>query len=91
LIINRLAYCLKAVVSGASKNEVETFIDKSFGKDKFNTIINGDDFEGRGKPDPDSFKAALTSLNVNTPASDAIVVENAPLGVKASNAANILV
>jgi beta-phosphoglucomutase len=88
LIINTLSGCSKAVVSGSAKEEVDTIIDEIFGIDAFNIIINGDQFEGKGKPDPVSFEVALQRLNVKP--SDAIVVENAPLGVKAANSAGIL-
>ena len=50
-------------------------------------IISGDQFEGKGKPDPAPFKVALQVLNVKS--SDAVVVENAPLGVTAANSAHI--
>jgi beta-phosphoglucomutase-like phosphatase (HAD superfamily) len=50
-------------------------------------IINGDQFEGKGKPDPAPFKVALQILNVKP--SDALVVENSPLGVTAANSARI--
>lgn len=89
LINNDLNNCLKAIVSGSSKNEVETIIDKNFGKDKFNVIINGDDFEGRGKPDPAPFKSAINKLNIKYSSNHIIIVENAPLGIMAANAANI--
>jgi HAD superfamily hydrolase (TIGR01509 family) len=88
LIVNELSNCSKAIVSGAAKQEVDRIIDQIFEKDKFNVIINGDQFEGKGKPDPAPFKEALQRLNVSNPR-DAIVVENAPLGVKAANDADI--
>jgi beta-phosphoglucomutase-like phosphatase (HAD superfamily) len=88
LIIYDLSNCSKAVVSGAAKQEVDTTIEAIFGKDKFDIIINGDDFEGKGKPDPAPFKVALQRLNINDP-SDALVVENSPFGVKAANNAGI--
>jgi beta-phosphoglucomutase len=88
LIIYDLSNCLKAVVSGAAKQEVDTIIEDIFGRDKFDIIINGDDFEGKGKPDPGPFKVALQRLNINN-SSDALVVENAPFGVKAANNAGI--
>ena len=90
LIINGLSNCSKAVVSGAAKQEVDTIIDEVFTKDKFTLIMNGDQFEGKGKPDPTPFKVALQKLNVKNSLSDAIAVENAPLGVKAANDADIL-
>ena len=87
LITSTLSGCSKAVVSGSAKEEVDTIIDEIFGIDAFDIIINGDQFEGKGKPDPASFEVALQRLNVKPP--DA-VVENAPLGVKAANSAGIL-
>jgi beta-phosphoglucomutase len=48
-----------------------------FGRDRFDVIINEDQFEGKAKPDPVPFKGALQILNVKS--SDAIVVENARL------------
>jgi beta-phosphoglucomutase len=88
LITNTLAGCSKAVVTGSAKDEVDKIIHEIFGTDAFNIIINGDQFEGKGKPDPASFEVALQRLNVKAP--DAVVVENAPLGVKAANSAGIL-
>ena len=87
LIINDLTDCMKAVVSGAAKQEVDTIIEKNFGKDKFDLIMNGDEFEGKGKPDPAPFKVALQRLNLDT--NEALVVENAPLGIKSANDAGI--
>jgi beta-phosphoglucomutase len=91
LIINDLTDCMKAVVSGAAKQEVDTIIEKDFGKDKFDLIMNGDEFEGKGKPDPAPFKVALQRLNTDYGTSNnaAIVVENAPLGIKSANDAGI--
>jgi len=83
-----LSGCSKAVVSGSAKEEVDTIIEEIFGTNAFNIMINGDQFEGKGKPDPASFEMALQRLNVKPP--DAVVVENAPLGVKAANSAGIL-
>lgn len=87
LITNTLLGCSKAVVSGSSEEEVDTIINEIFGTDAFNIIINGDQFEGKGKPDPASYEVALQRLN--TKPSDAVVVENSPLGVKAANSAGI--
>lgn len=91
-IINKeLNNCLKAIVSGSSKNEVEMIIDKIFGKDKFDIIINGDDFEGKGKPNPAPFKSAIDKLNIQFSSSNnnILIVENSPLGVTAANAAHV--
>jgi beta-phosphoglucomutase-like phosphatase (HAD superfamily) len=74
-------------VSGAAREEIGIIIEQVFGKDKFNVIIDGDSFEGKGKPDPSPFESALRKLNLEP--SEALVVENAPLGVKAANNADI--
>jgi beta-phosphoglucomutase-like phosphatase (HAD superfamily) len=81
--------CLKAVVSGSSKQEVDLIINTYFGSQNFDVIIAGDEFEGKGKPSPDPFYASVRKLNDVTPIADVIIVENAPLGVKAANAAKI--
>ncbi|MGH9926895.1 MAG: HAD family hydrolase, partial [Nitrososphaeraceae archaeon] len=78
--------CKKALVSGAAKQEVDSIISKYFGKDAFDVIVTGEDLE-EGKPSPDPFRAALTKMGLKE--SEAIVVENAPLGVKAANNAGI--
>ena len=78
--------CHKAVVSGSAKEDVEAIIDRSFGKKLFDTIITADDID-KGKPDPSSFIIASRKMNLKS--SQAIVVENAPLGVQAANNAGI--
>ena len=87
LISNDLRGCMKAVVSGAAKQEVDTIIEQNFGKDNFDLIMNGDELEGKGKPDPAPFKVAIQRLNLNN--NEALVVENAPLGIKSANDAGI--
>ena len=78
--------CKKALVSGAAKQEVDSIISKYFGKDAFEVIVTGEDLE-EGKPSPDPFRTALTKMGLKE--SEAIVVENAPLGVKAAINAGI--
>jgi beta-phosphoglucomutase len=78
--------CKKALVSGAAKPEVSSIIERYFGKAAFDVIITGEDLE-EGKPSPDPFRTALVSLGVTE--SEALVVENAPLGVRAANNAGI--
>ncbi|MDQ4015206.1 MAG: HAD family phosphatase [Thermoproteota archaeon] len=78
--------CKKALVSGAAKQEVDSIISKYYGKDAFDVIVTGEDLE-EGKPSPDPFRTALTKMGLKE--SEAIVVENAPLGVKAANNAGI--
>jgi beta-phosphoglucomutase len=78
--------CKKALVSGAARQEVHSIINKYFGKDSFDVIVTGEDLE-EGKPSPDPFRTALMKMGLTE--SEAIVVENAPLGVKAANNAGI--
>ena len=78
--------CHKAVVSGSNKQDVESVLDETIGKEIFDVIITADDIK-KGKPDPLAFQTALSKLELT--AEDAIVVENAPLGVRAANNANI--
>jgi beta-phosphoglucomutase len=78
--------CLKAVVSGAAKKEIEAILDKNIGLKNFNIIIAGDDIE-EGKPHPSPFQTALQRMHLKP--SEAIVVENAPLGVEAAIRAGI--
>ena len=78
--------CKKALVSGAAKQEVYSIIDRYFGKAAFDAIITGEDLE-EGKPSPDPFRTALVKLGVT--GAEALVVENAPLGVRAANNAGI--
>jgi beta-phosphoglucomutase-like phosphatase (HAD superfamily) len=77
--------CLKAVVSGASRKEVESLL-KQTNLGKFDLIISGEDL-GEGKPSPEPFSMALSKLKLKP--SEALVVENAPLGVDSAVKANI--
>ena len=79
-LIDRLK-CTKAVVSGSARKDVEVLIDRTFGKNNFDVIITADDID-RGKPDPIAFSTALNRMKIDT--AEAIVVENAPLGVEAA-------
>src|SRR5919202_365053 len=88
LIINLGNNCKKAVVSGSARKDVEILLEKSLGKEKnlFDVLVTADDSE-KGKPDPSSFKAALDKIKIS--ASEALIIENAPLGVQAANRAGI--
>ena len=78
--------CAKAVVSGSTRTDIEAIIKEGFGQEKFSTIVSADDIH-RGKPDPSAFLAALSRMGLLP--SDAVVVENAPLGVQAAKNAGI--
>ena len=78
--------CLKAVVSGSSRNEIIDLLDKNIDSKNFDVIISGDDIE-EGKPDPSPFQTAVERMKLNS--SDAIVVENSALGIEAAIRAGI--
>lgn len=78
--------CAKAVVSGSGRRDVEAILDSAFGLDNFSAVITADDVQ-RGKPDPTAFIAALQRMGLKP--QNAVVVENAPLGVTAANNAKI--
>jgi HAD superfamily hydrolase (TIGR01509 family) len=82
----RSCNCLIAIVSGASKKEIEAILDDNIGLKNFNVVIAGDDIE-EGKPHPSPFQTALQRMDLKP--SEAIVVENAPLGVEAAIRAGI--
>jgi beta-phosphoglucomutase-like phosphatase (HAD superfamily) len=80
--------CLKAVVSGSSKEEIGSILDQNIGSSSFDFVISGDDLKaGQGKPDPAPFQTALQQMKLEP--SQAIVVENSPLGVEAAHNAHI--
>ncbi|HEY9386746.1 MAG TPA: HAD-IA family hydrolase [Nitrososphaeraceae archaeon] len=88
-LILKLGNCKKAVVSGSAREDVETLLEKSsLGKENnlFDILITADD-SAKGKPDPCSFMAALDKIKIFR--LDALIVENAPLGVEAANKAGI--
>ena len=76
---------MKAVVSGSTRIDVETILQEAFGSEEFDVVITADDIE-KGKPDPSGFLEAIRQMNM---ASEVVVVENDPLGVKAANRAKI--
>lgn len=78
--------CIKAVVSGASENEVKSLLKKNHLLESFDLVISGEDLE-EGKPSPEPFVTALRKLDLNN--DEALVVENSPLGVRAAVNAGI--
>ncbi|MGA8565805.1 MAG: HAD-IA family hydrolase [Nitrososphaeraceae archaeon] len=78
--------CIKGIVSGSAKQDVISIMNQCFQKNIFEIVLTGDDIM-HGKPDPESFKLFLQRANLNP--SEALVVENSPLGVEASNNAGI--
>jgi HAD superfamily hydrolase (TIGR01509 family) len=78
--------CLKAIVTGAAKKEIELTIDKMIGLNNFDVVVSGEDVDA-GKPNSAPFVVALQKMNIKP--TECIVVENAPLGVEAANKAGI--
>jgi beta-phosphoglucomutase len=78
--------CVKAIVTGAAKKEIELTIDKMIGLKNFDVVVSGEDVDV-GKPNSAPFVVALQKMNIKP--SECIVVENAPLGVEAANKAGI--
>lgn len=74
-----------AVVSGANKELINSIIGKHFNS-FFDIVISGTDVEN-GKPNPEPYLKALDKLNIKS--EEAIVIENAPLGIKSSKGAKI--
>jgi len=89
-LVNDLKSCgfIKAVVSGSSKEEIEAIINENIGSNNFDLVISSDDLkEVQGKPDPAPFQTALQKMKLKP--SEALVVENSPLGVEAAKEAGI--
>lgn len=78
--------CVKAIVTGAAKKEIELTIDKMIGLKNFDVVVSGEDVDV-GKPNSAPFVVALQKMNIKP--SECIVVENAPLGAEAANKAGI--
>jgi HAD superfamily hydrolase (TIGR01509 family) len=83
-LLERLT-CRKAVVSGSSKEDVTALLEQ-LKNIKFEVIVTADDVN-IGKPDPLAFTTALRGMNIYP--QNALVVENAPLGIDAANTAGI--
>ncbi len=78
--------CTKGIVSGSAKQDVVSVIDRCLQKEVINIVLTGDDI-AQGKPNPESFMLFLQRTKLNP--LDVLVIENAPLGVQASNNAAI--
>ena len=78
--------CIKAIVSGSSRKEVQHMIEKKIGFLNFDVVITGDDVT-KGKPDPLPFTTALKKTNLAI--EDVLIVENSPFGIMSAYYANI--
>ena len=84
--ILRQLKCTKGIVSGSAKQDVVSIIDRCLQNDVIDIVLTGDDI-AQGKPNPEGFKLFLRRTKLNP--SKVLVIENAPLGVQASNNAAI--
>lgn len=74
-----------ALVTGTSQDEVFNLLPKSI-INLFETIVTGSDVQF-GKPHPEPYLTALKQLNLKP--HEAVVIENAPLGIASAKAAKI--
>ena len=84
--ILRQLKCTKGIVSGSAKQDVVSIIDQCLQNDVIDIVLTGDDI-AQGKPNPEGFRLFLQRAKLNP--SKVLVIENAPLGVQASNNAAI--
>ena len=87
---HRLAIC-----SGALRHEIEFILEEAGIRKEFEHITSAEDVR-RGKPDPEGFTHALTSLNRLHPedvlrAVDCLVVEDSLPGIRGAHAAGMKV
>jgi beta-phosphoglucomutase len=75
------------VVTGGAKSRVSSVVENHF-DNYFNCLVTIDDVE-RGKPFPDPFLKGAELLNTNP--DECIVIENAPMGIKAAKQAGMIV
>jgi beta-phosphoglucomutase len=73
-----------ALVTGSKRGSAEAVLKEAGLQDAFEVIVGAEDVKN-GKPDPEPYLQAMKKLS--TPALDCVVVENAPLGIKAAKAA----
>ncbi|HLD25152.1 MAG TPA: HAD family phosphatase [Patescibacteria group bacterium] len=76
-----------ALVTGALRHRVEEMTPKDL-LELFDVVISADDIT-YPKPDPEPYQKALEKLNVQP--SEAVVIENAPLGIESAKRAGCFV
>lgn len=74
-----------ALVTGTARHELQMILPTRLAG-LFDVIVTGDDVQ-RGKPDPEPFRRALEALGLA--AGEAVVIENAPYGIRAAKAAGL--
>lgn len=74
-----------ALVTGTARHEAEEILPKNFLK-RFAVSVTGDEVR-HGKPHPEPYLRALKKLNIRP--QDAIVIENAPFGIRSAKKARL--
>ena len=77
---------LLALVTGSLRAEAEIVL-KAFGISEFFSVVVAAEDITHSKPNPEGYLKAANALNTNP--TDCVVIEDAPSGVKAANAAGI--
>lgn len=74
-----------ALVTGTSRHELQQILPSAL-KDLFSVIVTGNDVK-HGKPHPEPYLKSLRDLNIKP--SEAVVIENAPFGIRSAKQAGI--
>jgi len=74
-----------ALVTGTSRHELIRILPGSY-QDLFSVIVTGNDVK-HGKPHPEPYLRSLKDLNIKP--SEAVVIENAPFGIRSAKQAGI--
>ncbi len=77
-----------AIVSGATRSEIEAVVRAAGIAELFAAIVPAEDVE-RGKPEPDGYLHALTLLDGDLAAGDVLVFEDTEAGVAAAKGAGM--
>lgn len=75
-----------ALVTGSNRKSVTKVIEEAHLVSMFDAIVTSEDTE-RGKPAPDPYLKGMEKLGVDKAFS--VVIENAPMGIKAAKAAGV--
>ena len=74
------------LVTGSRSETVKNLLRRSHLEGLFDVVVTGDD-TGKGKPDPEPFLLAMNILDMVK--LNCVVVENAPLGIRAARSAGV--
>ena len=74
-----------ALVTGTSRHEMQRILPSSI-FELFDRTVTGSDVK-KGKPHPEPFLKAIKNLNIGS--TEAVVIENAPLGIRSAKEAGL--